>query len=286
LRFILDSHPDLACPPETNIASTCAGLVRNWAILERANWASPASSSEPLPQEAALATRATIDQMFGRYLERHGKRRWCDKSLDTHLYARLLASVYPDARFICLFRHCMDVIASGAEASPWGLNMFGFTPYAARYPGNSVAALGSYWLDCATSIIEFMEQHPQACHQVRYEDLVTDPEGTAAAIFAFLGMDQVPGITELAFRTAHEPGGPGDEKIWFTTGISPGSIGRGVTVPAAMLPAPLTVPINELLAKLQYRPIDSSWNAATSPADPRVPSSTRHASHDGSGAVS
>ena len=81
LRFILDSHPDLACPPETGIARTCANLVLNWSVLEGTR--SPSAGSESLPPEAGLAVRATIDQMFGRYLERRGKLRWCDKSLDT-----------------------------------------------------------------------------------------------------------------------------------------------------------------------------------------------------------
>jgi hypothetical protein len=269
LRFILDSHPDLACPPETSIARTCANLVLNWSVLEGTRSPS-AAGSEFLPPEAALAVRATIDQMLGRYLERRGKRRWCDKSLDTHQYAELMTRVYPDARFICLFRHCMDVIASGVEATPWGLSGFGYNNYAARHPGNSVAAIGSYWLDCANEIIAFMEKHPQACHQVRYEDLVTEPEGTAAAIFAFLGMDQVPGIAELAFRTAHEAGGPADQKIWFTAGVTSGSMGRGVRVPATSLPPPLSASINEALSKLEYRLIDDRWNATTTQADPRV----------------
>ena len=36
LRFILDSHPELACPPETTVASACASLLRSWAVLEDA----------------------------------------------------------------------------------------------------------------------------------------------------------------------------------------------------------------------------------------------------------
>ena len=35
----------------------------------------------------------------------------------------------------------MDVIASGIEACPWGLKGYGFEPYAAESPGNTVLAL-------------------------------------------------------------------------------------------------------------------------------------------------
>ena len=50
---------------------------------------------------------------------------------------------------MCLYRHPMDVIASGVEACPWGLNGYGFDPYIATTPGNSVMALASFWADNA-----------------------------------------------------------------------------------------------------------------------------------------
>src|SRR5713226_1723784 len=33
LRFLLDAHPDLACPPETNLTALCAHLVNVWSLL-------------------------------------------------------------------------------------------------------------------------------------------------------------------------------------------------------------------------------------------------------------
>jgi hypothetical protein len=275
MRFILDSHPDLACPPETSIASACAALARSWDVLENAESGQRRHVTGPvsLTPAVTVAVREAIDQAFGHYLRRRGKRRWCDKSLDSYQTADLIRQVYPDAKFICLFRHAMDVIASGVEVCPWGVHRFGFDPYVAQYPGNNVAAIGSYWLACTQTILAFADEHPQICQQVRYEDLVTAPEETAAAIFTFLGAEQVPGITETAFRTAHEGGGPGDEKIWFTTGVTSGSLGRGVSVPAGALPAPLRQSINETLTKLGYRTVDDDWNAATGPIDPRAASS-------------
>jgi hypothetical protein len=64
--------------------------------------------------------QSAMDQLFGAHLRRRGKRRWCDKSLDTYAFAGLVAQAYPKAKFICLYRHCMDVIASGVEACPLG----------------------------------------------------------------------------------------------------------------------------------------------------------------------
>ena len=91
LRFLLDAHPELACPPETNLPGLCVQLATVWSLIEG---------------------------------------------------APLLARVYPQARFVCMYRHPMDVIASGVEACPWGLGGYGFDPYIAATPGNVVIAPG------------------------------------------------------------------------------------------------------------------------------------------------
>lgn len=268
LRFILDSHPDLACPPETSVATTCGQLASTLTTLEGVGH----SVDEPIvpsPGTAAII-RATIDLGFDGYLRRRGKPRWCDKSLDNVQHADLIAQIYPNAKFLCLFRHCMDVIASGVEACPWGLHRFGYDPFVARHPGNSVAAIGDYWLMCAHLIMAFEQRHPERCHRVRYEDLVAEPERTAAQIFSFLEVEQVPGITRACFEREHEADGPSDEKIWFTRTITAGSVGRGTTVPVGAIPPAMLTAMNEALAGLGYKPVDENWNFASGPIDPRL----------------
>jgi hypothetical protein len=273
LRFILDTHPEFACPAETGVASACRQLAGTLDVLEVAG----SGSSRPVesattPSPAVLAAvRAPIDAAYARYLRRRGKRRWCDKSLDTYQFAEIIAQLYPDARFICLYRHCMDVIASGVETCPWGLHRFGFDTFVAQNPGNSVAAIGSYWLTFAQAVMAFEDAHPESCHRVRYEDLVTAPEKTAAAIFSFLGVEHVPGITAECFMNAHESEGAGDEKIWFTTEVTAESIGRGVAVPSGAMPLPIRRAVNEVLRKLDYRTVEEDWNFPVGRVDPRAP---------------
>jgi Sulfotransferase family len=269
LRVILDSHPRLACPPETGITSACMRLAMTCDVLENAGAAAPDQSPE-LPPAIRAVVRAAVDRAYGHYLAQRGKQRWCDKSLDSHMHAELMAQVYPDAKFICLFRHCMDVIASGVEACPWGLQRYGFDPFVAQYPGNSVAAVGSYWLSCAQAILSFADGHPRSCHQVRYEDLVTAPEETVAGILSFLGEQQVPGLTRACFETPHETNGPADEKVWFTSAVTAGSMGRGTIVPGSALPAPIRDPVNQVLARLGYRSVDDHWSDVGRRTDPRL----------------
>ncbi len=274
LRFIIDSHPDFVCPPETNLAGACAHLARAWDSLEQA--ASPRREGPPElvePSEtAAAAIREAVDRAYSNYLHYRGKSRWCDKSLDSYQFADILLRVFPDAKFLVLTRHCMDVIASGVEICPWGVSRFGFDPYVAQFPGNSVAAIGSYWIACTRANLAFAEAHPASCHKIRYEDLVTAPEETVAAMFSFLGADYVPGSAEACLRMPHDSHGPGDGKIWFTGAIKDDSAGRGVIVPADALLLPLRNEMNNILTQLNYRTVDESWNNAVGRVDPRADS--------------
>src|SRR5262245_4964026 len=71
LRFILDSHPDFACPPETSIAAAAGSLVRAWDFLERAGLDTTSVAGPVLPPDHVFAgVRATIDRMYGPYLRR------------------------------------------------------------------------------------------------------------------------------------------------------------------------------------------------------------------------
>jgi hypothetical protein len=264
MRFILDSHPDLACPPESDVTTACSRLMHSWNILENATTGGQDSA------DALAAVRDTVDDIYGRYLERRGKRRWCHKALGPLHEAELMHRLYPEARFICLYRHCMDVIASGVEACPWGLHRFGFDNFAAQHAGNSVAAVGSYWLATARTIMAFEQAHPDVCHRVRYEDLVTAPEEAAAAIFSFLGEEPVPDIARACLRAPHEGNGPGDEKIWFTSAITADSVGGGVRVPVAALVPEVRHGVNEVLSRLGYLTIDDEWNALVGRVDMRA----------------
>jgi Sulfotransferase family len=263
LRLILDTHPDLACPPETNIPALCSQLAVVWSLIEGAPLALQRGDAPPQVPDAAIAgIRQTMDLMTAPYLKRRGKRLYCDKSLAAAPHAELLTRIYPETKFICLFRHPMDVISSGLEACPWGLNGYGFDQYIAGSPGNAVMAMARYWHDMAQAIAAVEEKNPGRCHRVRYEDMVRDTERVAAGIFDFIGVDRVPGIAKAVFMRDHERFGPADHKIWHTGEISSDSVGRSAAVPIGLIPPPILEAINELAGRLGYTPIDDRWGTA------------------------
>src|SRR5262249_37855142 len=270
LRFLLDAHPDLACPPETRLPAMCAQLATVWQQLAGAP-APKDQNQPPVPGLAVAGIRQTVNLMIGPYLAQRGKRRYCDKSLGAAEHVGVLREVFPGARFVCLYRHPMDVIASGIEACPWGLTGFGFDGYAAVSPGNAVKALAQFWADNTAQILAAEELLGERAHRVRYEDLVADPEGVADGIFRFLGARPARGISAACFAPERERLGAGDHKIWHTTRISADSVGRGWAVPAEMMGPALMAAVNELAGKLGYAPVDEDWGIAAVPPDVRLP---------------
>jgi hypothetical protein len=177
----------------------------------------------------------------------------------------------------------MDVIASGLEACPSGLAGYGFEPYAAASPGNAVMALASFWADNVQAALAAQERLADRSFQLRYEDLVAGPEAVAAGLFEFLGVAAAPGISQECFSVERERFGPADYKIWYTSAVSSASVGRGWSVPAAMIAPQLLAVINELAGRLGYLPVDGQWGTTEPPADLRVPVTSPSASADGEG---
>jgi hypothetical protein len=67
LRFVLDAHPQLACPPETNVPALCGQLATVWSLIEGAPL-SPNRGDEPpdIPDTAIVGVRETMDRMVAR----------------------------------------------------------------------------------------------------------------------------------------------------------------------------------------------------------------------------
>jgi protein-tyrosine sulfotransferase len=285
LRFLLDTHPVLACPPETKIPWLCGLLASAWSVVEDAPIGdnsgdgdrdvapNDADNSKKLlraPEPVLAGLRKSIDPMIAACLARTGKRRFCDKSLGGAMYAGLLRQIWPRAKFISLYRHPMDVIGSGIEASPWGLDGYGFENYVGKFPGNNVGALAQYWLDYTRAIVAAERRFGPDCLRLRYEDLVTDPEAEAKRVFDFLGVEAVPGITETMLSGQRQQDGPGDHKIWQTTRIGGDSIARGWDIPVRLIPPPLVAAVNALAGSLGYLPVTRDWGKGDRPEDVRV----------------
>jgi hypothetical protein len=78
LRFLLDAHPELACPPETNLPGMAAQLATVRSLISGAPLSKERGDEPPeIPDDAIRGVRRTLDDMLGSYLSRHRKRRLC-----------------------------------------------------------------------------------------------------------------------------------------------------------------------------------------------------------------
>lgn len=263
LRLLLDAHPDLACPAETSILRTCSQLASSWEVVYSAGF----SASDRERMNSAI--RQMLDGLYGPYLAGRGKTRWCDKSLGTAMIADSFVDLYPGAKFLCLYRHAMDVIYSAIEASPWGMIGYGLDRFAALSAGNNICAAASYWVEQVSQILAFERRHPERCIRINYERLVKYPEAVADQIFAFLDLKPSPGISEQCFGDVLSMGdGPGDHKITSTRSVTTKSIGRGFRIPLDRIPSPQLNVMNTLLQELGYTPVDDRWRRAAYPPEP------------------
>lgn len=245
LRIILDAHPDVACPPELNLAPVFAAI--SYA-------ASSACSNDT---EAARTTgelcEHVLAQTLGAYAARTGKKQWCEKSLPSADHAELLLHLFPQARFVCLYRECTDTIVSLLEACPWGYSAYGLEPYVRAQPTNFAAALAAYWADRTEAIQVFESTHSDVCQRIRYEDLVFSPRGTLHHLCRALDLEWHERLSDPQFALASRPRtAAGDYKLRYTTSFDTDSVGRGWTVPVEAIVEPLRSRIDALSAELGY----------------------------------
>jgi protein-tyrosine sulfotransferase len=298
LRLILDAHPEIGCPAEAGLPGLMSHMARVWATID-ADIRDDANGRDPgermregpgaaevagevaaaqqvgggppgvfgdLPSEARAWIRAAVLDAVERYCGRDGKRLYVDKSLDSVHHLALVTELFPGVRHVLVFRHVMDAVASGIEASPWGFHAYGYAPYVQTSPGNTVAALAGYWLDHVERALRWEKEYPEACHRVRYEDLVLDPREMVGGVLRFLGVEEDLSVLRGAFDRGRTRG-PGDYKVEHTSRVHTASMGRGKRVPVTMLPPPLLKALNEKLDLLGYEPLDRSWNARERPVD-------------------
>ena len=186
LRLMLDSHSQLAVPPETHFAlDVIAAFKRGPVSPERfvdivtthRRWPDFGLDADVLlarvvdvePLDAGPALRA----FYRYYADEAGKPRWGDK---TPGYLRKMAKIekaLPEARFVHLIRDGRDVAVSIT-----GLH---FGP-------RSVPEAAHRW---AKRIRVAREQGARVSHytELRYEDLIRDPEPALRRLCEFVELD-------------------------------------------------------------------------------------------------
>jgi len=255
LRCIVDTHPNLCSPGHLSLGPLCADLYA--ATYNTLGKLPDIETEEQRDRLAVDETRRVVEDLLGRYTQGKGKKNWCEKSTVNIDYLKILSKVFPQAKYICLYRNCLDVAHSCIKFSPLGY-MNELTSYVQKHPANFVAAMIDNWLDKNGKLLEFEQAHGRQCFRVNYESLVQQPAPVLAKLFAFLGEPWDESLIDQVFKVSHDQG-DGDLKVWFSGKISKDSVGSGTAIPFATIPTGLVVEVDKFHRQLSYPALETLY---------------------------
>jgi hypothetical protein len=219
LRLILD-RGDVAIPPESMFLLDVDPRQPAEEVL-RAAWDHPrvrlwGLAAEPPALPAGLngaeAFRFAVSAPFVAYAGREGKTRWADKTPAYIGHIDRLAEIWPDARFVHLIRDGRDVALSVMNV-PFG-------------PNNAWAAARS-WAQAIRLGHNAAERYTDRVLELRYEDLVFEPEREVTRVCEFVGLTYSPDM--LAIERTDRSKVTEDQSDWFTSvwsGITTDAVGK------------------------------------------------------------
>lgn len=209
LRYIVESHSHICCPPETNFIQNLRPLVDD--ELCKAGFEPMGFDQDHVIQRL----REFTVYFFQNYASAKGKPRWADKTPDYVDHLDLILRMFPEAKFIIIYRHGLDQAHSYTRGGTFP--RVPLEPYVKEGEDLRIGAT-RYWAEKSQKMMDFVEAHPDICHALRYEDLCDKPEQIVRGIFEFLGEpweDQV-----MAFYEQDHDKGNEDGRVGATRGFS------------------------------------------------------------------
>lgn len=256
LRRLLDAHPRIACPPETNVFTACGRFLRSEktadgvgiGVLEGLEYAG-------FSRADVLGRLREFAFSFHReYAARRGKPRWAAKTAFDAFYLPEVELLCADrCAFLCIQRHGLDVACSIQElCEKNGGYLQELHAYVVRYPA-VLEAFAHAWVDLARAIEEFASRHPENALLIRYEDVVAEPDAAMARVMEFLGESWEPRLTREAL-SSQEAVGLGDWKTYGRSSVDASSVGRWKKLPRHAI-ARLAQICNPVLQQCGYEPV-------------------------------
>lgn len=204
LRAMLDSHPALSVPPESYFVATLAEHPRRFspwdptarheliAYLADQRWfrrwgLSVAAMEAAFERHAPADLADAIRCVFALYAEQHGKSRYGDKTPAYVFAMPEIAAMLPEARFVHLVRDGRDVSLS--------LTSKKFAP-------DDVPRASLFWRQrVLAGRRSGAKLGPARYLEVRYEDLVDDPEAWMNEICRFVDLTFDPAMLRYHERS-------------------------------------------------------------------------------------
>jgi hypothetical protein len=201
LRFMLNSHPRLYLPPESEFIPAFFGrsptrplnrsesrriLRKIFRLRFGAEWCgAPPDINDMAPEAEELTPTRLLHGLYTAYAEQHGAARWGDKTPTYTCHIDLLHRIFPKASFIHLIRDGRDVALSVLDT--WGRRTHVDLIFAARS-----------WI---RRVVEARRSggrlDPESYLELHYEDLVVEPEKELRRVCRFLDEEFQPKMLQF-----------------------------------------------------------------------------------------
>lgn len=229
LQALIDSHPNIAIPPESLVYVRFGAIVHTYGDLALprnrlkfiealladvfiSQWHLEVTANDVEKRLQEPSFVGIVRTLFRIYADRQGARRWGDKSPEHIRHLREIRRDFPGAKLIHLVRDGRDVAEAMRRMIFYSVTAYG---------------VARVWRDEIRHWQAFCSTEGEAdTLVVRYEDLVTDPRETVASIFRFLGepvVDTVATYAESSLSRKMDAQGPWHSSLRH--GISASKIG-------------------------------------------------------------
>jgi hypothetical protein len=186
LRDILRLHPRLECPEETHFFRwadpySSPRYDRNYIamkIFERHRKMDGISNLDFFEAKNQSADRKEISDSYGQlYLNARNNPagRWFDKTPQNIYGIFLISYMYPEAKFVHIHRHPLNVVASLVEGRVMAKH--------------SIKGAVNYWLEAMILVHEYKKTGGQRLIELPYEELVKNPQAELQKLCEFIGED-------------------------------------------------------------------------------------------------
>jgi hypothetical protein len=197
LRLMLDSHPELAVPPETHFigrlveafpGGQVTGVAFAAALGDERRWGDFGLDRDELAERLGGSNEVGLDEalrgFYAAYAEGHGKERWGDKTPGYCESMILIQGLLEEARFIHVIRDGRDVALATSKRN-----------------GKRAARNAATW---QRKVSEARVQAEALDHyvEVRYEDLVNDAEQTLRRLCDYIALSWDPVMLDYHTRAA------------------------------------------------------------------------------------
>lgn len=229
LRRLLNAHPSISCPPETNLLNSAARFLEEDRFSGglSVGAASGLGFSGYAEEHVVERLREFVFSFLCEIRDKSGKSVWAEKTAFDSFYIDQIERLCGDrCRYVCITRHALDQVCSVEElCRKMQMYMRELHHYIQRY-SDYYEAFAHAWVDVTRRMLRFTTDHPDWCVRVSYEDLVRQPAVELRRILVHLELPTDVDVLIGKAMKSTDTVGLGDWKTYESREISTKTVGR------------------------------------------------------------